>query len=81
MYFDERAPSISGQTGHQFDYRMMHKASKVELDLVQRKLYSVTKIKLKIRSVAVRNSNHFVDELIEVGGFSRILKEKKQANL
>ncbi|WP_157255380.1 hypothetical protein [Pedobacter sp. Leaf216] len=30
-------------------------------------------------SVAVRNSNHFMDELIEIGGFSKILED--QSNL
>jgi len=24
VYFGESDPSVSGQTGHQFDYRMMH---------------------------------------------------------
>lgn len=32
-------------------------------------------------SVSVRNSNHFVDELIEIGGFSKILDvQNKKAN-
>jgi len=26
-------------------------------------------------SAAVRNSKHFVDELIEIGGFSKIIQE------
>jgi len=35
---------------------------------------SFKKILSHYGSVAVCNSNHFVDELIEIGGFSKILK-------
>jgi hypothetical protein len=41
--------------------------------VLKQKKQLFSELLLKLGSAAVRNSNHFVDELIELGGFSKIL--------
>ncbi|WP_199120248.1 hypothetical protein [Pedobacter sp. ASV28] len=50
----------------------------LQIDTLNKKISSFQNCFQNSGSVAVHNSNHFVGELIEIGGFSKIFEESNQ---